>query len=396
MKKFAALVLILALLAGATACGRASSASTAAPPDISNETYVLYDIHHQKMGSFDYYGSMVPINGSIVYSKISDQSTKDNLIMDYYRYIISTGQNMKLGTIKEWASQSSESVCIQDHLFLIVVTGDWIDEERRVVKLLDVDLAKNTFREVFAEKDAFPYYTMVGVEDQLWIARSVSNGNCVDAYNLKTKKFKTIARFQYDNPTNTGEMIRQISADDQTVSLMMLVKESSDSVRLRIDVYDHQMNYLRSVDATDISSEPNERAQGIVNFQFSNNLLFYRNFSVTCVLGEAQNGRISTSIVDNNGTFCMAYENDNSMKKVLYRLLSENNEIYLWNMQNGVLLQGAFFADDPRYRIDGVYQTGNGECYISMNMIPSRGGERTWDSRLYCVNLADLKFEQAA
>lgn len=88
-----------------------------------------------------------------------------------------------------------------------------------------------------------------------------------------------------------GETIRQISADENTIALMMLVKEDADSVKLRVDVYDHNLNYIKSVDVTDISSEPNELRQGISNFQYSNGLFYYENFSSTRFLGEISNNK---------------------------------------------------------------------------------------------------------
>ena len=305
---------------------------------------------------------------SIVYTKIPTDKVNSITEIDYYRYMLDTKQDIKLGTINNWAQQSTESVCLDEHLYLLITTGEVSDEQNRTVKLLDIDLKNNSIKVVLSEEGGFPYNSMVGVEDKLFIAKVLSNGSCIEEYNIKTNKTQTLIKFDFNDKTTVGETIRQISADENTIALMMLVKEAADSVKLRVDVYDHNLNYIKSVDVTDISSEPNELRQGISNFQYSNGLFYYENFS-------------STRFLENNKT------------KLFYQSFSPNNNyLYLWNMRDKTLLKSEFYADNTKYYIINMTRSSNDDCLITMYYRSNSSGEKL-TPRLYYVNLADLKFE---
>ena len=230
---------------------------------------------------------------------------------------------------------------------------------------------------------------MVGVEDKLFIAKVLSNGSCIEEYNIKTNKTQTLIKFDFNDKTTVGETIRQISADENTIALMMLVKEDADSVKLRVDVYDHN---IKSVDVTDISSEPNELRQGISNFQYSNGLFYYENFSSTRFLGEISNNQILKTI-ETNETFAMALETENNKTKLFYQSFSPNNNyLYLWNMRDKTLLKTEFYADNTKYYIINMTRSSNDDCLITMYYRSNSSGEKL-TPRLYYVNLADLKFE---
>ena len=306
--------------------------------------------------------------------------------------MLDTNQDIKLGTINNWAQQSTESVCLDEHLYLLITTGEVSDEQNRTVKLLDIDLKNNSIKVVLSEEGGFPYNSMVGVEDKLFIAKVLSNGSCIEEYNIKTNKTQTLIKFDFNDKTTVGETIRQISADENTIALMMLVKEAADSVKLRVDVYDHNLNYIKSADVTDISSEPNELRQGISNFQYSNGLFYYENFSSTRFLGEISNNQILKTI-ETNETFAMALETENNKTKLFYQSFSPNNNyLYLWNMRDKTLLKTEFYADNTKYYIINMTRSSNDDCLITMYYRSNSSGEKL-TPRLYYVNLADLKFE---
>ena len=253
-------------------------------------------------------------------------------------------------------------------------------------------LKNNSIKVVLSEEGGFPYNSMVGVEDKLFIAKVLSNGSCIEEYNIKTNKTQTLIKFDFNDKTTVGETIRQISADENTIALMMLVKEDADSVKLRVDVYDHNLNYIKSVDVTDISSEPNELRQGISNFQYSNGLFYYENFSSTRFLGEISNNQILKTI-ETNETFAMALETENNKTKLFYQSFSPNNNyLYLWNMRDKTLLKTEFYADNTKYYIINMTRSSNDDCLITMYYRSNSSGEKL-TPRLYYVNLADLKFE---
>ena len=358
----------------------------------SNESLPIYNKNNETIGQINHYGSLIQTNDSIVYTKIPTDKVNSITEIDYYRYMLDTKQDIKLGTINNWAQQSTESVCLDEHLYLLITTGEVSDEQNRTVKLLDIDLKNNSIKVVLSEEGGFPYNSMVGVEDKLFIAKVLSNGSCIEEYNIKTNKTQTLIKFDFNDKTTVGETIRQISADENTIALMMLVKEAADSVKLRVDVYDHNLNYIKSADVTDISSEPNELRQGISNFQYSNGLFYYENFSSTRFLGEISNNQILKTI-ETNETFAMALETENNKTKLFYQSFSPNNNyLYLWNMRDKTLLKSEFYADNTKYYIINMTRSSNDDCLITMYYRSNSSGEKL-TPRLYYVNLADLKFE---
>lgn len=358
----------------------------------SNELLLIYNKNNESIGQINHYGSIIQTNDSIIYTKIPTDKVNSITEIDYYRYMIDTKQDIKLGTINNWAQQSTESVCLDEHLYLLITTGEVSDKQNRTVKLLDIDLKNNSIKVVLSEEGGFPYNSMVGVGDKLFIAKVLSNGSCIEEYNIKTNKIKTLIKFDFNDKTTVGETIRQISADEKTIALLMLVKETADSVKLRVDVYDHNLNYIKSVDVTDISSEPNELRQGVSNFQFSNSLFYYENFSSTRFLGEISNNQILKTI-ETNDTFAMALETENNKTKLFYQSFSPNNNyLYLWNMKDKTLLKSEFYADNTKYYIINMTRNSNDDCLITMYYRSKSTGEKL-TPRLYYVNLADLKFE---
>lgn len=402
MKKILALIIICLLAMNFTACEQNQIKNNESKLNnnnystkefaFSNESLPIYNKNNETIGQINHYGSLIQTNDSIVYTKIPTDKVNSITEIDYYRYMLDTKQDIKLGTINNWAQQSTESVCLDEHLYLLITTGEVSDEQNRTVKLLDIDLKNNSIKVVLSEEGGFPYNSMVGVEDKLFIAKVLSNGSCIEEYNIKTNKTQTLIKFDFNDKTTVGETIRQISADENTIALMMLVKEAADSVKLRVDVYDHNLNYIKSVDVTDISSEPNELRQGISNFQYSNGLFYYENFSSTRFLGEISNNQILKTI-ETNDTFAMALETENNKTKLFYQSFSPNNNyLYLWNMRDKTLLKSEFYADNTKYYIINMTRSSNDDCLITMYYRSNSSGEKL-TPRLYYVNLADLKFE---
>ena len=402
MKKILALIIICLLAMNFTACEQNQIKNNESKLNnnnystkefaFSNESLPIYNKNNETIGQINHYGSLIQTNDSIVYTKIPTDKVNSITEIDYYRYMLDTKQDIKLGTINNWAQQSTESVCLDEHLYLLITTGEVSDEQNRTVKLLDIDLKNNSIKVVLSEEGGFPYNSMVGVEDKLFIAKVLSNGSCIEEYNIKTNKTQTLIKFDFNDKTTVGETIRQISADENTIALMMLVKEAAGSVKLRVDVYDHNLNYIKSVDVTDISSEPNELRQGISNFQYSNGLFYYENFSSTRFLGEISNNQILKTI-ETNETFAMALETENNKTKLFYQSFSPNNNyLYLWNMRDKTLLKSEFYADNTKYYIINMTRSSNDDCLITMYYRSNSSGEKL-TPRLYYVNLADLKFE---
>lgn len=413
-KIFLAFVLILALILGGCSLTNKTPNNESENPGVddhnkqnenignsddylmSNELLPIYNINHTKIGEIDHYGAIVQTEDSIIYTKIPEGATNAITEMDYYRYVIDTKKSIKLGTIKEWAFQSNEAVFINNHLYLLIVTGNINSKEARILKLIDFDLSTNSMGEVFSEKGGFPYNSMIGIENRLLIAKVLQNGSCVEEYNTETKERKTLISFDFNDNASTGKAIRQITADKDTISLMLLVKDTADSAKLQINVYDHSMNYLNSVDVSDISDINNELIQGITNFEYSNQILYYENFSITRFLGKHTNGKLE-QLVDTNSTFSMVTETVGSKNtKLFYQSFEQgNNSLYLLDTEAATLKKTTFYADDERYYIINMSRDDNDNLLLVMYYRDPITGEKP-TPRLYSIKLSDLQFTMSA
>ena len=166
MKKILALIIICLLAVNFTACEQNQIKNNESKLNnndysakefaFSNESLPIYNKNNETIGQINHYGSLIQTNDSIVYTKIPTDKVNSITEIDYYRYMLDTKQDIKLGTINNWAQQSTESVCLDEHLYLLITTGEVSDEQNRTVKLLDIDLKNNSIKVVLSEEGGFP------------------------------------------------------------------------------------------------------------------------------------------------------------------------------------------------------------------------------------------------
>lgn len=320
--------------------------------------------------------------------------------MDYYRYIFETNENIKLGTIKNWSYEAKyDTTVIGNSLYMIVTTGEISDIENRTLHLYEVDLISNTMSVVFSEKGGFPYNTMTAVGTKLLMVRVIATGGSeLEEYNTETNERKILKKFDFDDKANIGEAIRQITSDETTISLLRLKIESNGQIRLCLDVYDHDMNFLHTVDVSTIPSKvtdspESELRQGVSNFVIANDYIYYANFSITRFLGRIENNSLR-SIMDVNPEFEMSSESVKSkFSGLFYQSFGKNNDLYLLNYSDGTLKKATFNVDDERYYIINISRSRNDNLLITMRYKNPNTGEEL-APKLYYINLSDLNFDR--
>lgn len=178
--------------------------------------------------------------------------------------------------------------------------------------------------------------------------------------------------------------------------VMLLVKETANSAKLQINVYDHSMNYLNSIDVSEISDMDNELIQGISNFEYSNQFFYYENFSITRFLGKSTDGKLE-QLVDTNATFSMVTETvGNKNTKLFYQSFEQgNNSLFLLDTKTSTLQKSAFYADDDRYYIINMSRDNNDNLLLVMYYRDPNTGEKP-TPKLYSVKLSDLQFTMSA
>ncbi|MDO5292414.1 MAG: hypothetical protein Q4F05_06655 [bacterium] len=88
--------------------------------------------------------------------------------------------------------------------------------------------------EVYSQEQGFLYSPMSGAGNRLLMTEFLSDGCELQEYDTETKIMNSLKKFYFDNDTNTGEVIRNISSDDKRYWVMNASR-------------DHNENYLFSM-----------------------------------------------------------------------------------------------------------------------------------------------------
>lgn len=359
---------------------------------IDNEVLPIYDINNTVIGEIEHYGAIIQTEDSIVYTKLSDGPTESIDEMDYYRYILESGENIKLGTIKKWSYQNSNKVYVNDRLYFFVATNV-DDSQERTLKFCEIDFKSNTMREIFSDKGGFPYNAMTLVGNhKIVYTKILENGACLMEYNVETEETTLLKSFAFDDDGLKGETIRHVSSDENTISLLILKMQSEDQVELRIDRYDHDMNYITSIDMTSLSSDPNELRQGVWYFQVYHDYVYYENFSISRFLGRLEGNTIK-QVAETDYNFSLISSAFNNFDKTLfYENLTASNDIYCLDSVDGTLKKTQFHApDEDRYYIVNAYTDQNDHLALVMSYRDPDTAEFL-EPRLYYINVSDLEF----
>ena len=375
--------------------------------DIANVTNSIYDINNKVIGQIEHFGRMQLTDNSIIYTKIPNAPVKKITKIDYYRYVIETGENIKIGTVKEFVGCADyDAVIVNNHLYSFITTGDFVDIDKRVLKLYDIDLNSNKMSVLSTQKGGFPYSFMTVAGNKILMGKSVPYGNCyVEEYNIDTKETSIILNFDYNYETEVGDGLRQITSDENTISLLRINSESKDDACLYLDIYDHEMNFLRTVDLATIcsdtegSDEVNQRCQAVSSFFVLNNYIYYENFSLTRFLGKIEGDSIK-SIMKTNMYLKMASElvknQDASVFFQAYGTVDDTheggNDLYLFDTVSGIIKKAEFYADYEGYYFVNATMDTNDNLLITMVCEDPEPAEKL-PPRLYYINLSDLEFE---
>ena len=410
MKKILAFLLFLVMVLGLGACAgpeepssqkeksavegnTAAQGSTAEVTLISpDEPIPIFNAKNEKIGELEQAERIFPTDGGFVYAKWTDKRDE----MEYYLYTVSTQESIKIGSVENWFIQSDESVFLQNHLFFYVVTAT---DDGNVLRLLDLDLENRTMSEVCSEAGGNYYIPMTGAGDRLFMAKAEENGTCIQEYNLSTKELHTLKSFSFDEAKEEGETVKDLYAEGDTLSVLLLVKKNTKEdtaegivtpSQLRVDVYDKDMHLLKSRDVSDVSEEDTERDQLVTSFVYSGNLLYYQNNSSAQFFGKVLDNSLAMLMYPDN-TLRMAHEAAQvSETKLVYRPYDGENALYLFDMKTGEMKESSFFADDKAYEIQNVYRDTSGNVWIRMaTRDPSTEVKLT---RLYYVQKSDLDF----
>lgn len=399
MKKILAFLLFLVMVLGLGACAGSEGSSSQANgsgTDVSgNESngtsseslhrpLSIYNGQNEEIGKIEYDGMITPTSSGFVYMKNGANETE----WEFHQYTFATGESVKLGSIQNGYLRPLHGVVLQNHLFTFVVT---MEGEEPVSRLMDLDLGSHTMSELYSEAGSFYFNSMVSDGDRLLFVKVMANESRVEEYNLSTNEKKILKSFPFDDAKALGESVRCVYTDGDTISLLLVVKETEDSVQLRVDVYDRNMQLLESKDVTGISDREDELRQRIAYFTYSDGLMYYQNISSTRFFGRITDAGLE-KFMDLDIVHKMAYDaTQYSDTRLLFCSNNESNALYLLDMKTGNIRKSSFFADDRNYQFVNIFRDVNNDVLIVMGgRDPSINQEMPY--RLYYIKESDLKF----
>lgn len=363
--------------------------------NMTNELIKICDINNEVIGEIEHHGIITQTEDSIIYTKKLPSEDKYSITqMDYYRYNFTTGEEIKLGSVEKWVHQSTDTVYINKHLYLFVCTGDGIYFDQRTLKFIDINLNNNTMSEIYSEKGGWPYNSMTAAGNKVLMTRILKNEGNLEEYNPETKEIKILKTFDFDDESNVGETVRQISADEDTISLLILKMQTESDVELRIDTYDYDMNLLSSAEMSEVSSDYNDLRQGVAQFDVLNDYVYYENYSCMRFLGKIEGNTVKKIEETNDGIHNMAYETAKKQKTSLFFKAYSNKEnyLYLFNSEDGSIKKADFHADDERYYIINASRDEYDNLLLFMYYRNPDTGEQL-EPRMYYIKMSDLVFK---
>ncbi len=375
---------------------------------INNSLRTVYDIDNNKIGEIDAYGAVKLVNHTIIYSQIPNAPVDKIRQMNYYFYDIDEKTSYKVGSVKNWSFDAFyESVKIDDHLYTLISTGNSHDINNRTISIYDFNLLNKTMRKIYTLKGGIHRNSMTLFNGNILLTDLKSDGNCcILEYDIKADNTTEILKSTFDSTNFKGEIILHIESDSTFLYLLKIKYSSQDDVSLILDSYDYKYKQVSSMDVSDIYQNTDgnniimELTQFTDDFRVKNNMIYYQNLSMTRFLG-VLNDKTPESICNTNCEFASALNTNKNYPTWLFykgynsgdNPYSESNDLYLYNSIDKSIKKTTFYADDERYYFVNASQNDTGQALIVMSYKDSKTAEE-FPTRIYYLNLSDLKFQQ--
>ena len=214
--------------------------------------------------------------------------------MDYFLFDPETGESRLLGSIGEFEYECGFSRVLNDgHLYILASTGNVYEDDQCVQKIFDIDLKACTMSEIYSGLDPTVYGGMALLGSELFFIQG--SGRRVTALDLKSGSTRTAAEFSFDDGSNSGELIRQLCVDGDSLCLLRLKMSGESDVGLYIDRCSPDGSLQESLDISAISRDiqnftdddkRSELRMPVSGFRVSGKAFYYENFSTCRYLGE--------------------------------------------------------------------------------------------------------------
>lgn len=386
--------LMLLVLSG---CSREEGTGTTAMQGIQwpseEATYkpdYFYDSQGELILELDHNG-IYPVPGGIVYCKRPEDNPS---AMEFYWYDRDAGTHTQLGSVSDWAHNTTGPVYQDGHLYLFVTTGN-LGDENHWLKLMDFDTRKRTMRELFSEKGGYPYTPMVCDGDRILMAKIHLGGSSyLEEYQLQTGERRTLWEADFNGEDLTGEFIRHMAVEGDTLFLLIQEREKDGPSSLRIDLYDREMNFLRSIDMPLTCAGEDPAYSPVARFVVSQNTVYYENYEVGQFFGRISGDTVEelkNTPIDDSGDFTIADEAEQNQDfGIFLRLFDEEHKLYRVDYATGAVQQAKYRLKDEEKVVIAAYRVGDTLLFKSFD------SETTISERSYdvCeVPISELEFQ---
>ncbi len=387
--------LVLLVLGG---CSKEEGTGKTAPQGIqwpSEEVTYATDYFYDSQGGLTLkleHNGTYPVPGGMIYCKHPEDNPS---AMEFYWYDQNTRTHTQLGSVSDWAHNTTGPVYQDGRLYLFVSTGD-LSGDDHWLKLMDFDTQQKTMRELFSEKGGYPYTPMACDGDRILMAKiRIEGSSYLEEYQLQTGERKTLWEADFNGEDGTGETLRHIAVEGDTLFLLIQEREKDGPSSLRIDLYDREMNFLRSIDMPLTCAGEDPAYSPVAWFVLSQNTIYYENYEVGQFFGRISGGTVEElkgSPIDDSGNFAMAIETEQNRDfGIFLKRYSENHELYKVDYATGAVQRAEYHPKEEGYVIDYIYRVGD-TLFISTSAIEAVAPEK-FTSYTYEVPISELGFE---
>ncbi|MBO4391382.1 MAG: hypothetical protein J5825_11060, partial [Lachnospiraceae bacterium] len=132
-----------------------------------NSELPIYNAEHQEIGSISCLNYSNFTDQGILYTKIpeGDDTRNGTSRVEFHLYDIENKEDHYLTTVDDWFYTASyEAVEKDDHLYIGVSTGDYVERANRTLTIYDIDLENYEMNPLLVVEGGIPYdsYTIAG------------------------------------------------------------------------------------------------------------------------------------------------------------------------------------------------------------------------------------------
>ena len=368
----------------------------------------IYDANDNLITTIEHYLSFFQIDDGFIYAKSLTNSTGINSKVEYIRYNFSTNEQTTLGVIDDWAYEASyDTFSVNNHIYLLITTGDAFNFDESKNYLYDINLIDNTMTAFFLDNATSPYNSMTFSDNKIYISMPGSGKSVVNIFDIESKEISKLYEYTFNSENQSGDTIRHITADESYIYLLRLHMEGETNVKMFLDSFDLSFMPISSVDITseitantlESEDKSSEARQLVSHFGVKNNIVYYENFSLSRALFEmpgigSANSKnapskhileaspeiykaIDISMCDDFGVFYKAY----------------SNEIYIVDYKKQNVYKTVLLGDNADYRITYMTYDADARALVFLECV-DQSNMNTSYRKIYCISLSDLKVSQ--